>query len=154
MMKRSVAGYSFIITFLCCLIVAPTIYAQSYKPVWQIPDSSIRMARQTPGENTRSSQPQLSVPMKAIDTNQSINWSELLAMLGVFSGVVGGIQWVVVRVLIEPMIRNQSEIMKKWAEETFPTAKEFSAHTKTDDIQQQRLEKEIDQIWSRLNHTN
>jgi len=92
-------------------------------------------------------------PIRAQVGGVQVNWSELLAMLGVFSGVVGFIQWIVVRVLIDPMIRNQTEIIKAWAERTFPTTVEFTAHAKSDEDYQDRHDKELDQLWKRINRT-
>jgi len=144
-----------ILAVLILMMVVPILYAaasQSPSAWWRQQDASVRMAPQNPDEQTRSAaQPQITIPISSGGSGDPINWSEMLAMLGVFSGVVGGIQWVVVRILIDPMIRNHTSVMQRWAEEKFPTSKEFEAHARSDDAHQQRMEKEVDQLWERLN---
>lgn len=75
------------------------------------------------------------------------SWTELLAMLSIFAGVVGAIQWIVVRVLMDPIVRSQTEILKIWVEKTFPTSVEFKVHVRSNEQFEQRIDREMEQLW-------
>jgi hypothetical protein len=83
-----------------------------------------------------------------------VNWSELAAMFGILGGIVGVIQWVVVRVLMDPLIRNNTEAVKTWAVTTFPTAQQFQAHEEKDKIHQEHIAAELEKLWSRTERKN
>ena len=78
-------------------------------------------------------------------------WGELLAMLTLFSAIVGGIQWLISKAVVAPAIDRQFERMQTWAKREFPTSAEFEAHTKTDEAHQRTVERELERVWSQIN---
>ena len=109
---------------------------------------------QTPakGEKTRGGeQITLPIPMHGSDGGDHVNWTELSAMLAILGAVVGGIQWLIVRAMIEPAMLRQTEALKVWAKEEFPSAEKVSAHIEADEKQQEHVGKEMERMWGVIN---
>ena len=80
-----------------------------------------------------------------------MNWNELAAMLAVLGAVVGGIQWLIVRAMIEPAIVKQAEAIKVWAKEEFPSAALVESHVKRNEEDQVRTDREFERVWDVMN---
>lgn len=79
-----------------------------------------------------------------------VDWSQVLALLGVLGAFFGGIQWLITRFIVQPQIRNSVDQavmgLKEWATETFPSKYQFDLHDALDRRTYQAFSQSIQQV--------
>lgn len=75
-----------------------------------------------------------------------LSWGDLTAIVALLSAVVGGVQWLIMKAMIEPTINS----MKDWAEKKFPTVESFHAHETADMLFQSRTSDDLKWVRDRI----
>ena len=83
----------------------------------------------------------IAIPIASINGQDGLTWGDLASIVGLLSGILGGVQWIVMRAMIEPAIRRNGDDLKRWAELRFPTVDALHAHETADAIFQARVDR-------------
>ena len=94
-------------------------------------------------------EPMIAVPLSGVGS-EGLTWGDIAAIVGLLTGFVGGIQWLIMRAMIEPAITRASSEIKAWAEHKFPSSETFHAHETADALFQARVDRENEWIRERL----
>ena len=135
-MALSLAG------MLALLAMLPLVAAQKPAPAPPAPEKT---------RGGPSAEQSFAFPLRGSEGGDHVNWNELAAMLAVLGAVVGGIQWLIVRAMIEPAIVRQADAIKVWAKEEFPSAVLVESHLKRDEEYQIRTDHELERMWDAMN---
>ena len=77
---------------------------------------------------------------------QTIPWGELASMLVVLTGVFGGINFLIVKVVMMPQLAKLAKDQQLWAKESFPSKDQFAAHCEIDEERHAHIQRELNML--------
>ncbi len=102
--------------------------------------------------------PQIALALP-VDTNPIDSWSELAAMITVVVALVGGIQFLITKLMVMPIVAESivkwNNNMKEWVEEAdrkYVNGSIFAERQRQEDRRQDSIEKRQENIERRIEH--
>ncbi len=94
-----------------------------------------------------------------VDTNPIDSWTELAAMVTVVVALVGGIQFLITKLMVMPVVADSivkwNDNMKEWVEEAdrkYVNGSIFAERQRQEDRRQDSIEKRQENIERRIEH--